>query len=78
MFMIWKKIKLLFKTEDSFSDTKNVYLKREDCVLKMDNNKDFADKIQYFAAGVLVILSTLVFTVLGAAAVKLLIWVIGL
>jgi hypothetical protein len=44
----------------------------------MDNNKDFADKIQYFAAGVLVILSTLVFTVLGAAAVKLLIWIIGL
>jgi hypothetical protein len=44
----------------------------------MDNNKDFADKIQYFAAGVLVILSTLVFMVLGAAAVKLLIWVIGL
>lgn len=44
----------------------------------MDNNKDFADKIQYFAAGVLVILSTLVFTVLGAAAAKLLIWVIGL
>lgn len=44
----------------------------------MDNNKDFADKIQYFAAGVLVILSTLVFIVLGAAAAKLLIWVIGL
>lgn len=43
----------------------------------MDNNKDFADKIQYFAAGVLVILSTLVFTVLGAAVVKLLIWIIG-
>ena len=44
----------------------------------MHNNKDFADKIQYIAAGVLVILSTLVFMVLGAAAVKLLIWVIGL
>ncbi len=44
----------------------------------MDNNKDFVDKIQYFAAGVLVILSTLVFTVLGAATVKLLIWVISL
>lgn len=44
----------------------------------MDNNKDFAYKLGYFAAGVLVILSTLVFTVLGAAAVKLLIWVIGL
>ena len=44
----------------------------------MDNNKDFADKIQYFAAGVLVIFSTLVFTVLGAVAVKLLIWVISL
>lgn len=25
MFMILKKIKLLFKTEDSFSDTKNVF-----------------------------------------------------
>lgn len=44
----------------------------------MDNNKDFAYKLEYFAAGVLVILSTLVSTVLGAAAVKLLIWVIGL
>lgn len=44
----------------------------------MDNNKDFAYKLGYLAAGVLVILSTLVFTVLGAAAVKLLIWVIGL
>jgi hypothetical protein len=44
----------------------------------MDNNKDFADKIQYFAAGVLVILTTLVSTLLGAAIVKLLIWVIGL
>lgn len=44
----------------------------------MDNNKDFADKIQYFVAGVLVILSTLVFTVLGVAAAKLLIWIIGL
>lgn len=44
----------------------------------MDNNKDFAYKLGYLAAGVLVILSTLVFTVLGAVAVKLLIWVIGL
>lgn len=44
----------------------------------MDNNKDFAYKLGYFAAGVLVILSTLVFIVLGAAAAKLLIWVIGL
>lgn len=42
----------------------------------MDNNKDFADKIQYFAAGVLVILTALVFTVLGAVAVKLLIWIL--
>lgn len=25
MFMIWKKIKLLFKPEDSFSDTKDVF-----------------------------------------------------
>lgn len=44
----------------------------------MDNNKDFADKIQYFVAGVLAILTTLVFAVLGAVAVKLLIWIIGL
>lgn len=44
----------------------------------MDNNKDFADKIQYFAAVVLVILIALVFTLLGAAIVKLLIWIIGL
>lgn len=44
----------------------------------MDNNKDFADKIQYFAAGVLAILTTLVLTMLSVAAVKLLIWVIGL
>lgn len=44
----------------------------------MDNNKDFADKIQYFVAGVLAILATLVFTLLGAAIVKLLIWIIGL
>ena len=44
----------------------------------MDNNKDFAYKLGYLAAGVLVILSTLVFMVLGASAVKLLIWVIGL
>ena len=44
----------------------------------MDNNKDFAYKLGYLAAGVLAILSTLVLTVLGVAAVKLLIWVIGL
>lgn len=44
----------------------------------MDNNKDFAYKLGYLAAGVLAILMTLVFTVLGVAAVKLLIWVIGL
>lgn len=44
----------------------------------MDNNKDFAYKLGYLAVGVLVILTTLVFTVLGAVAVKLLIWVIGL
>ena len=44
----------------------------------MDNNKDFADKILYFASGVLVIFIALVFTLLGAAIVKLLIWVIGL
>ena len=41
----------------------------------MDNNKDFAYKLGYLAAGVLVILSTLVLMVLGVAAVKLLIWV---
>nr|DAN29036.1 MAG TPA: hypothetical protein [Caudoviricetes sp.] len=44
----------------------------------MDNNKDFAYKLGYFAAGVLAILTALVFMVLGAVAVKLLIWVIGL
>ena len=44
----------------------------------MDNNKDFAYKLGCFTAGVLVILTALVFTVLGAVAVKLLIWVIGL
>lgn len=44
----------------------------------MDNNKDFAYKLGYLVAGVLVILSTLVFTVLGVTAVKLLIWIIGL
>lgn len=44
----------------------------------MDNNKDFAYKLGYLVAGVLAILTTLVFTLLGAAIVKLLIWVIGL
>lgn len=44
----------------------------------MDNNKDFADKIQYFVAGVLVILSTLVLAMLVVTAIKLLIWIIGL
>lgn len=44
----------------------------------MDNNKDFAYKLGYLAAGVLAILTTLVLTVLGVAAVKLLIWTIGL
>ena len=44
----------------------------------MDNNKDFAYKLGYLAAGVLAILTTLVLTVLSVAAVKLLIWVIGL
>ena len=44
----------------------------------MDNNKDFAYKLGYLAAGVLAILTTLVFTVLAATAVKLLIWIIGL
>lgn len=44
----------------------------------MDNNKDFAYKLGYLAAGVLAILSTLVLIVMGVAAVKLLIWIIGL
>lgn len=44
----------------------------------MDNNKDFAYKLGYLAAGVLAILSTLVLIVMSVAAVKLLIWVIGL
>lgn len=44
----------------------------------MDNNKDFAYKLGYLAAGVLAILTTLVLTVLVVTAVKLLIWVIGL
>lgn len=44
----------------------------------MDNNKDFAYKLGYLAAGVLVILIALVFTLLGVTAVKLLIWIIGL
>lgn len=44
----------------------------------MDNNKDFAYKLGYLVAGVFTILSMLVLIVLGAAAVKLLIWVIGL
>lgn len=44
----------------------------------MDNNKDFAYKLGYLAASVLAILSTLVLIVLGVAAVKLLIWIIGL
>lgn len=44
----------------------------------MDNNKDFAYKLGYLAAGVLVISTTLVLTALGVAAVKLLIWIIGL
>ena len=44
----------------------------------MDNNKDFAYKIGYLVAGVLVILTTLVLTVLVVAAIKLLIWIIGL
>lgn len=43
----------------------------------MDNNKDFAYKLGYLAAGVLAILTTLI-VVSGAAAVKVLIWVIGL
>lgn len=44
----------------------------------MDDNKDFAYKLGYLAAGVLAILTTLVLTMLGVAAVKLLIWIIGL
>lgn len=44
----------------------------------MDNNKDFAYKLGYLVAGILAILSTLVLIVMGVAAVKLLIWVIGL
>lgn len=44
----------------------------------MDNNKDFAYKLGYLVAGVLAILSTLVLIVMGATAVKLLIWIIGL
>lgn len=44
----------------------------------MDNNKDFAYKIGYLAAGVLAILATLVLTVLVVTAIKLLIWIIGL
>lgn len=44
----------------------------------MDNNKDFAYKLGYLAAGVLAILTTLVLTVLVVTAIKLLIWIIGL
>lgn len=44
----------------------------------MDNNKDFAYKLGYLAAGVLAILSTLVLVVMVVAAIKLLIWIIGL
>lgn len=44
----------------------------------MDNNKDFAYKLGYLAAGVLAILMTLVLTVLVVTAIKLLIWIIGL
>lgn len=44
----------------------------------MDNNKDFAYKLGYLAAGVLAILSTLVLAMLVVAAIKLLIWIIGL
>ena len=44
----------------------------------MDNNKDFAYKVGYLAAGVLAIVTTLVLIVMGVAAVKLLIWIIGL
>lgn len=44
----------------------------------MDNNKDFAYKLGYLAAGVLAILTTLVLTMMVVAAIKLLIWIIGL
>lgn len=44
----------------------------------MDNNKDFAYKLGYLAVGVLAIVTTLVLIVMGVAAVKLLIWIIGL
>lgn len=44
----------------------------------MDNNKDFAYKLGYLVAGILAILSTLVLIVMSVAAVKLLIWIIGL
>lgn len=44
----------------------------------MDNNKDFAYKLGYLAAGVLAILTTLVLTLLVVTAIKLLIWIIGL
>lgn len=44
----------------------------------MDNNKDFAYKLGYLVAGVFAILTTLVLTALVVAAVKLLIWIIGL
>ena len=44
----------------------------------MDNNKDFAYKLGYFAAGVLAILTTLVLIMLVVTAIKLLIWIIGL
>ena len=44
----------------------------------MDNNKDFAYKLGYLAAGVLAIVTTLVLIVMGVAAVKLFIWIIGL
>lgn len=42
------------------------------------DNKDFAYKLGYLAAGVLAILTTLVLTMLVVAAIKLLIWIIGL
>nr|DAX80880.1 MAG TPA: hypothetical protein [Caudoviricetes sp.] len=44
----------------------------------MDNNKDFAYKLGYLAAGVLAILTTFGTAALAVAAVKLLIWAIGL
>lgn len=44
----------------------------------MDNNKDFAYKLGYLAAGVLAILSMLVLALLVVVAIKLLIWIIGL